>query len=235
MKDMPKSSKIPPSINNPSVSPTYLRSKFGNGDKVRRLAQKARSFGKLLAEGSSRVVFDYRDGKVVKIAHNEAGISQNRAEVDIWNIAMKHGCERLFTRIYDHDDNFKWVVHSKAQDYMSTSNLNKALLGLYGYDQQEMFSLLSLGKIVDSGNIESYRSQENPSHIKYLLGELHSIFTERDEPMLSLVTLFVRETEMNTGDLQKFDTWGRDEITNLPVIRDYGMTDLVWSKYYSPK
>lgn len=210
--------------NNPQVSWSSLR----------RLRDHAHKTHKLLAEGSSRAVFDYKDGKVVKVAMDSAGLSQNAVEVKLWNLAKFHGCEQLFTQVYDHDTLNRWVIHSKANTYRSQSGLNLALMGLYGYDHMEIHKLIGLSKQVrnkESVDIIDHSGQASKL-VKSILKELRSVFVEKDEPLYSLLSFFTFESKIVAGDLGRLDSWGKDVNTGLPVIRDYGMDELTWNTYY---
>ena len=198
------------------------------------IIHKARVLGKIVGEGSSRAVIDYKDGKVIKLAFWDAGMAQNNAEVKIWESAVKNGCEALFTQIYKRHPNSLWIVHSRANEYPSESALNNALRQYYGYDHKELYELIALVGLVKENHFDQILSEENPKYpdIQKILREVKRIFEEKDQPLYSLLKFVVKESRLKAGDLSREDSWGKDANTGKPVIRDYGLTDQVWNEFY---
>jgi hypothetical protein len=78
---------------------------------VSGLTQFISKFFPKAGKGSSRCVFDLGDGSVLKIAMNEAGIAQNKDEVDIHR---KINDPNVVAQIYDYDKNgMKWIQMEK--------------------------------------------------------------------------------------------------------------------------
>ena len=65
---------------------------------------------KYIGGGSSRKVFNLNNGYVVKIAKNNAGIEQNKAEVSISN-KDKSG---IFAKVVQFAQNYEYIVMRKA-------------------------------------------------------------------------------------------------------------------------
>lgn len=62
--------------------------------------------GNPFANGSSRTCFTISDEKVLKLAHNEKGIAQNKIEYNVYKKAYSF----LLPRIYDVSNGFSWIV-----------------------------------------------------------------------------------------------------------------------------
>src|SRR5574337_1313778 len=60
-----------------------------------------------LGMGSSRIVFLLDNKRVLKVARNEKGIGQNKAELDaVTNTTLR----QVFSKIYDYSSDFAWLV-----------------------------------------------------------------------------------------------------------------------------
>lgn len=71
-----------------------------------------------LGQGSSRVTFAYSGDKVLKIAMNNAGIEQNRNEVQAFQQAESGGFADIVTKVYNWDKNsFKWVIEELVKPF----------------------------------------------------------------------------------------------------------------------
>ena len=66
-----------------------------------------------MGTGSSRIVFAYSSGKVLKIAINKAGFAQNKAEVEVWTNPKT---KPVITTIFDADtQNYHWLISEIAK------------------------------------------------------------------------------------------------------------------------
>ncbi|AYE35456.1 hypothetical protein [Clostridium septicum] len=63
-----------------------------------------------IGSGSSRQVFDLRNGYVIKVARNKAGTAQNRAEY----IISSSDYSELFAKVIYASDNFYFIIMEKA-------------------------------------------------------------------------------------------------------------------------
>lgn len=73
--------------------------------------------GKPIGKGSSRVVFQIDDDKVLKLAFNNKGVAQNEAECD-WGLRSYD----IVPTIYDFEENYQYIVSeyvlpSKKEDF----------------------------------------------------------------------------------------------------------------------
>ena len=64
-----------------------------------------------IGQGSSRKVFDMRNGYVVKIARNNAGIAQNNAEYKIYN----RDDSKIFAKVLGVSEDYRYLIMEKAK------------------------------------------------------------------------------------------------------------------------
>ncbi len=69
-----------------------------------------RRYYKFIGIGSGRIVYDLENGYVVKVAKNNKGIAQNKAE---YKISLSDNTN-LFAKILGASENFKYLVMEKA-------------------------------------------------------------------------------------------------------------------------
>ena len=68
------------------------------------------NIGEPMNDGSSRVVFDLNDNRVLKLAYNKAGIEQNKLEFDIWNASKSP----LFPSVFAHSKEYAWIISEQV-------------------------------------------------------------------------------------------------------------------------
>ena len=66
---------------------------------------------KYIGDGSGRVVFDMKNGYVVKVAKNMAGIAQNKAEYKI----SKNDNSRIFAEVVQASNDYYFIIMKKAE------------------------------------------------------------------------------------------------------------------------
>ncbi len=66
---------------------------------------------KYIGDGSGRVVFDMKNGYVVKVAKNMAGIAQNKAEYKI----SKNDKSRIFAEVVQASNDYYFIIMKKAE------------------------------------------------------------------------------------------------------------------------
>ncbi|MDF2511720.1 MAG: hypothetical protein K0S04_1586 [Herbinix sp.] len=72
-----------------------------------------------LGAGSGRVVFDLKNGYVIKAAKNKKGIAQNKAECAI----AKNDQSSMFAKIIDVSEDYHFVIMEKADHVRSISEV----------------------------------------------------------------------------------------------------------------
>ena len=72
-----------------------------------------------LHNGSARTVFQMNDNTILKLAYNEKGIPQNKAEVEAYNKTQKY--KGLFPIVYSYSPNYVYVI---MENVLPLSELN---------------------------------------------------------------------------------------------------------------
>lgn len=108
-----------------------------------------------MGQGSSRVVYALSGGKVLKIALNNPGVAQNRAEVDV----STHGKNiPLVAKVYDASPDYKWIVSELVKPFRDRSSEMQAMLGI-----SRDLSPVSFAKIIEKA------AKNNPDGLESIL------------------------------------------------------------------
>lgn len=180
----------------------------------------------LLGGGSSRFVFDLKNGFALKAAISEIGVLQNETEYKLFHGASKTVKRALAKVASEYDENFEWIVMEKIQIFASEAEFKNAL----GLNQEQAKELL--GNICFAAQSAEEIRQKIQSNIDYFenyekkFGKKHQQeikwksmlgFTEQ----FAKLCLAVPYLESNGGDLGRLDQLGFDASGNV-VIADYG-------------
>jgi len=167
--------------------------------------------GKHLGRGSSRIVFDTGDNKVIKIALNKKGLIQNESESyykDDFYI------KNNIAEIFDYDEDGFWIEMEKAKkatknDFerlwnVKFDDLKSYLLKIYSQNH---------GRNVKFNNIEN---------------ELHD-----NDYVIDIVDIMMNY-DLLVGDLVRINSWGiinRNGEEKIVLI-DIGLNTSDFNKYY---
>ena len=172
------------------------------------------NLGPTQGRGSSRVVFQIDDNKVLKLALNNKGIAQNQAEDDGYLQSIG-----LSPKIFNNDNGYKWLVSefvlpAKQQDF-------KECLGI---DFEEFCAFiracfrLRFGVNTYGKRIDEYRYRE--------LVEYNETCATFDD--------YIGNYNPPMGDLLRIENYGmvkRDNYIDI-VLLDSGLTKDIWDNYY---
>lgn len=169
---------------------------------------------KRISSGSSRIVYQIDNEKVLKIAKNKKGIAQNIAENDY--VIQTHD---IVAKVFEADNNGLFNEMELANRVNQT--IFKKILG---FDFNNIYSYLSYA-------VKRLTSPPNFSHDIETKEEIN--FINNNEWLNELADL-VAETNMPIGDLCKLDSYG---IVNRNgkqyiVLIDYGLTNKIFDDYY---
>jgi len=210
-----------------------------------------------LGSGSSRITFALSGDKTLKIAKNNAGAAQNKAEVEV---AQKLGQNELVTKVFDFSPDFKWMVaeivkplepnefeqfigldSDKFQRLMDWFEYNRSLEDFWRWRKAQMDKLAS--------DIDRYR--DNADRAKQL-GEDEDveIYMERiaranrqsdflkslnyHSPIIKFAKDLMdvaKKLELEIGDLVRLEHFGRT-VKGKIRLYDYGLTKSVFDKHY---
>lgn len=202
-----------------------------------------RYLGNPIGEGSSRIVYQISDEKVLKLdncedmddyGNDSAGASQNILEYDICK-SKKDSC--LFPVVYSISPNSTWII----EDYVIpiTDSQDGETL-----DGRKLFRIASNGVtwdsflsfITDMTNCYTDREfQEDQFTSEEFSYMRHSIAEKRKRfPFLNKVAHYMAYFEVTSGDLGKMSHWGlirRRGRIDL-VLLDFGLNKSIYDEYY---
>ena len=173
--------------------------------------------GQPVGQGSSRIVFQIDDNRVLKLALNNKGVAQNKAEAHCYQQSDSNN--DLFPRIFDMSPDGLWidcefVLPAEEQDFEECTD----------YDWQEVVEL------VDGMSRYSYLHDE--SYIKKQIDYLKD-----HDPFIAELYQYVAVDNAPHGDVERLCNWGmtrRNGVTRM-VVLDSGLTwkileDFYWTK-----
>ena len=170
---------------------------------------------KLSGEGSSRIVFDIKNNRVVKIARNNKGIEQNKLEA---SAGRDPQVERILASVWEFSDDFSWVVADKVEPL---ENGDGAIAEkIVGISWNEVRDLVSAGANKENAvtSIEGGETKTKKTSGKPGVGCL------KEDSFLSALDYFMTRYEgLLPGDIAKLSSWGITEKGCL-VLLDYGIT-----------
>lgn len=160
---------------------------------------------KHLSSGSSRIVYKASDGTIVKLAKNDKGIAQNKAEA---NPKMK---SKFLNEIIDYSKNYAWI---------QTHFLKKIKVGdfkeMTGLDFSDFGDSISYGLKNVSGNSDKKKPASFDEVSK------SEIYKEMNK--------IGKKFKLMPGDLSRISSWGTKN--NLPILIDAGLTQDVYEDFY---
>lgn len=173
-----------------------------------------------IGNGSSRMVFQISDEKVLKLAKNNKGIAQNEREASILNDYIKSEMS-IFPKVYEVGENNEWIIAeyvlpAKAQDFKVAT----------GYDWTHVRAFIATVASQYS-KIPSYLSDEEMEEMRDYDDE-HSGFFHEIESYMSDYQI------TPIGDYLRLANWGMTLRDGEPymVILDDGLSQDIYNKYY---
>lgn len=160
---------------------------------------------KHLSSGSSRIVYLTDQDTVIKLAKNDKGLAQNKAEA---NVKMK---SKFINKVLKHGPEYMWieVAHLKK---MTVKNFKK----MTGLEFEDFGDALSYGLRQVSEN----KDKDKPDNYDQVAKT--EIYKELER--------LGKRFKLMPGDLSRISSWGVKD--NNPVLLDAGLTKDVYSKYY---
>ena len=167
-----------------------------------------------IGAGSSRIVYETPDGKVLKLAKNPKGIAQNEYECGLGN---DYYAADYITEIFDCDPNNLWILSEKAKKLTPTR-----------------FKQLT-GVPIDGLNtfLHNMYAKNNPSKRMHVFGGVDNNFYLENEFAKGIIE-FMLTYDMPAGDLGRLSSYGEVIRDGQPdvVLVDYGLSQDVYSSYY---
>lgn len=184
------------------------------------------NLGEPIGEGSSRAVFQMNDHLVLKVAMNNKGLGQNKAEFDNDDTRYK-----ILPSIHGHDSDFRWIVSDYVIPLVDDSHgpqtidrqADDAMMELVG---ETWSTFCTFVNTVISSYMPMLRVQTMDERSLLNLIEGNEFFAD--------VYKFMKDTKLNTFDIKSIANWGiaMKGGKPFPVFLDSGFTEDVYKKYY---
>ena len=173
----------------------------------------AQKFLDMLGQGSSRAAFLLTQRYVLKVALNDKGVAQNRAEVDVYtNPASKP----VVAKVYQSDPKYAWVISELVKPLKSTKEFEQ----LTGIDW-ETFS-----EYVNDGIRDKQKATGAPKFIRSIIATALSNDLLRGD--------LAQQDFSHDAAKDVLDHYGKTPDGRV-VLLDYGFTHEVWESHYSDK
>lgn len=170
-----------------------------------------------IGSGSSRIVYKIDDEKVLKLAKNAKGVSQNEIEIQY---SGYYDIRDVVARVFDHDENNLWVEMELARK-VSKGDF-KRITG---------FNFEDYAAAVNNHGIEVNRRLNRGTKMDVSKELVEKMW--EDEFVYEIFD-FIGGYDLPVGDLMRLSSYGivtrngQDAI----VLVDYGLTEEVFSTHY---
>jgi len=163
----------------------------------------AKKHWKFLGEGSSRTAFQVNDDLIIKVAHNDKGLAQNKVEMDP---KAQRSCTNP---IVVADAEGKWIV-LKSTEPLKEKDFKK----MVGFGFESFMNALFYKFNNESDQWSPPRDYE----------EIEK------SPLFNCLSDLIFKTDQQIGDIDKISSWR--ELDGKPVLADYGLSRDVFRSYY---
>lgn len=170
---------------------------------------------KRISSGSSRIVYQIDDTKVLKLAKNKKGVAQNEIEIDF---SQDYMWDSIVAEVHDYDPNFLWLEMELARKLTE-----KKFQELTGFTFREFCSSMNFEYALANPK-KSWGIPKQPKNFDQM--------TETE--FIGDVIRNVGSYDVLMGDMCKLSSYGivnrngKDEI----VMIDYGITGKVYDSFY---
>lgn len=166
----------------------------------------AKKHFEFLGEGSSRTVFKINDDLIIKVAHNDKGISQNKVEMEL---DLQTNCAAT---VVVADPDGKWLI-SHFTETMTKEDFFK-IVGV-GFDA-------FMNSLFYAYNNESDNWSEPREYDKI-----------RKLPLFECLGKMIVAANLLIGDCDKISSWGVKN--NKVYLRDFGFDKATHERFYKNK
>jgi hypothetical protein len=227
--------------------------KFRELDSVYQMQAYANQFLEKLGEGSSRITYLLKSNVVLKIALNDAGVSQNKAEIYTHEKSSKRN---VITPIKAADPSGKWIITTVVRQMMGDKtndrlyNLRLKALNdeLSDSEKKELQDLLPLEQMSDEEfkklagisfkqfctALNYLRDAKDEEDVEHKISGLKNSYSDKALTLLKNTIITMLENDLKMGDITSLKHWGKNAAGDLQIL-DYGFTKDVWEKHYKKK
>jgi len=171
-----------------------------------------------IASGSARIVYEFGDDKVLKLAKNPKGFSQNELEIELgYN---DYYAADFVTQVFDFDqnDDAQWLIAERGKKL--TPNRFTQITGV---------NIRDLERFLRNFELQNRGQRKLFSQDKELEQELW------ENEFSSGIVTFMQNYDMSAGDLGRISSYGEVIRNGQPdvVLTDYGLNENIWSSHYN--
>jgi hypothetical protein len=162
---------------------------------------------KQISSGSSRIVFEIPDSSVLKLAFNEKGLAQNKAESSIKEKS------KYINPVTKASSNYSWIITPLAKKIT----------------EKEFADIIGVS-FKDFGECIKYEMRELSTKERKKPENFEEV-SEKD--IFKEVSKIALKHKLMPGDIARISSWKvRDE---QPVLVDLGLTQEIYKKFYAKK
>lgn len=208
-------------LNEAADSSFNLKELESLGSYTKRKNYCIQHLGKAIGSGSSRMVFQIDDERVLKLAKNEKGVHQNYNEYQSYG--EKIGVTPITYAIDSQNEGYfivsEFVLPAKQSDF-------KHCLGI---------TFEEFCKFVTSSWVNHCGSTKNVQwYASYMLSKEQYVYYLENNEDLAAFDDYIGSTRAPIGDLKRIVNYGMTNRNGTPeiVLLDDGLSEEVWDLYY---
>jgi hypothetical protein len=184
--------------------------KFKSLDNYHAALGYAQKFLDMLGQGSSRAAFMLSNKYVVKIALNEKGVGQNRAEVDVYTNPES---KPVVAKVFDAHPDYIWVIAEAVRPLKSPQEFEETT----GVDWE------TFCEYVNDGIKDQHLDKGAPKFIRAVVATALKNNLLRGD--------LAQQDFSHTAEKDVLDHYGKAGDGRI-VLLDYGFTHEVWASHY---
>jgi hypothetical protein len=162
---------------------------------------------KHISSGSSRIVYDLGKNRALKLASNEKGLFQNKAETEVKDKS------KYINKCTSHAKNYSWVIAPLAKKLT----------------EREFFDLTDVS-FKDFGECIKYIMRELSTKERK---EPENFQDLKDMDIIKEISEIGLKHKMMPGDIARISSW--KVRNNIPVLVDLGLNTRIYKDYYKKK
>lgn len=171
-----------------------------------------------LGAGSSRIVYDLGNDKVLKLAKNTKGIAQNEHEYDV---SRSYDHLNVVPAVYDFDENYSWIVFDKIRP-AKKSDIQQ-IIGV-NFDDFVIYVAYKTQWSIGGGKNNHFKDRFD--HIDYN----NKLILRENETVQNIIEVAVI-FKLHPNDLIRISTYGVSKNGGLVLADAGGSLDII-NKYY---
>lgn len=183
-------------------------------------------------KGSSRTVYVINTKKCLKLAYNDKGKAQNRAE---WEIFSTTPNQEMYAKIFKHGEDFGWL-ESELVRPLKDENEFETTTGVWFTVFKDVAEKIIKSEIDTPEEFDQYAKarfaamKEQETSLKIFKRVVQSFSSMKKSGLASLL-FSAKSNGLKLGDIVEAGHYGKT-ATGRVVMLDYGFTSDVWENFY---